>query len=175
MCWSTTSTGCGNHQCSCSSKNNRRNLYVRPRYAGLVCSSDWILFCLFYGMCLRKPAFIPSCLQKLWSQNNTSSPFWNSHYLCNCRPIVRSIAASSAALRIEKNFSSPFLHQIQKSDTLARQQSRFDSSHKRAAMSVSPVSGNAIAAFIFEKIWFGNRENRSLVRHFSVPCVKGRK
>ena len=97
MCWSTTSTGCGNNQCSCSCKNNRRNLYVRPRYAGLVCSSGWILFCLFYGMRLRKPAFIPSCLQKLWSQNNTSSPFWNSHYLCNRRPNVRSIAASRLA------------------------------------------------------------------------------
>ena len=97
MCWSTTSTGCGNNQCSCSCKNNRRNLYVRPRYAGLVYSSGWILFCLFYGMRLRKPTFIPSCLQKLWFQNNTSSPFWNSHYLCNCRLNVRGIAASRLA------------------------------------------------------------------------------
>ena len=78
-------------------RNNRRNLHVRPRHAGLVCSSGWILFCLFYGMRLRKPAFIPSCLQKLWSQNNTSSPFWNSHNLCNSRPNVRSIAASRLA------------------------------------------------------------------------------
>ena len=97
MCWSTTSTGCGNNQCSCSCKNNRRNLYVRPRYAGLVSGSGRILLCLFYGMRLRKPAFIPSCLQKLWFQNNTSSPFWNSHYLCNCRPNVRGIAASRLA------------------------------------------------------------------------------
>ena len=30
---------CGNNQCPCSRKNNRRNLHVRPHYAGLVCSS----------------------------------------------------------------------------------------------------------------------------------------
>ena len=46
-------------------------------------------------------------------------------------------------------FNIEFLHQNQKSDTLAKQQSRFDSSHKRAAMSVSPVFGNPIAAFCF--------------------------
>ena len=95
--WRFTSTGCGNNQCPCSRKNNRRNLHVRPRYAGLVCSSGWILFCLFYGICLRKPAFIPSCLQKLWPENHTSGSFWNSHNLCNCRPNVHSIAASRLA------------------------------------------------------------------------------
>ena len=46
--WRFTSTGCGNNQCPYSCKNNRRNLHVQPHYAGLVCSSGWILFCLLY-------------------------------------------------------------------------------------------------------------------------------
>ena len=80
-----------------SCKNNRRNLHVRPHYAGLVCSSGWILFCLFYGMRLRKPAFLQTCLQKLWPENHTSGFFWNDHNLCHSWINVRSIAASRLA------------------------------------------------------------------------------
>ena len=62
----------------------------------------------------------------------------------------RSTLCFERGIKNRKDFLvPPFLHQNQKFDTLARQQSRFDSSHKRAAMSVSPVFGNAIAAFCF--------------------------
>ena len=49
-------------------------------------------------------------------------------------------------------------------------------------MSVSPVFGNSIAAFYFEKICEANMKNYDLgtekigllIRHFSVPCVISR-
>ena len=56
---------------------------------------------------------------------------------------------SVASVQSERSGRRPFLHQNKKFDKIAGQQSRFDSSHKRAAMSVSPVFGNAIAAFCF--------------------------
>ena len=60
--WRFITPGCGNNQCPCSRKNNRRNLHVRPRYAGLVCSSGWILFCLPYPAVFYS-AFCANCLQ----------------------------------------------------------------------------------------------------------------